>query len=109
MNKTEAAFGNALNRRELLRLLGAGSAVTAVSAVDDIMRAEEPRRADAIMVGRGVMAQGGGQSAQLPPASDLKMVGLIGGTAWYSTVDYYRYMLTMRMATTPTRLSCSIT
>jgi aspartate racemase len=33
-----------------------------------------------------------GQSPQLPPASDMKTVGLIGGTAWYSTVDYYRYI-----------------
>ena len=33
-----------------------------------------------------------GQSAQLPPASEMKTVGLIGGTAWYSTVDYYRYI-----------------
>jgi aspartate racemase len=33
-----------------------------------------------------------GQSAQLPPASDMKTIGLIGGTSWYSTVDYYRYI-----------------
>lgn len=33
-----------------------------------------------------------GQSPPLPPASDMKTVGLIGGTAWYSTVDYYRYI-----------------
>ncbi len=33
-----------------------------------------------------------GQSAQLPPASDMKTLGLIGGTSWYSTVDYYRYI-----------------
>jgi aspartate racemase len=33
-----------------------------------------------------------GQSAQLPPASDMKTLGLIGGTSWYSTVDYYRYL-----------------
>jgi len=33
-----------------------------------------------------------GQSAQLPPASDMKALGLIGGTSWYSTVDYYRYI-----------------
>jgi aspartate racemase len=32
------------------------------------------------------------QFSQLPPASDMKTVGLIGGTAWYSTVDYYRYI-----------------
>lgn len=32
------------------------------------------------------------QSAQLPPPSEMKTVGLIGGTAWYSTVDYYRYI-----------------
>src|SRR5215468_6770722 len=34
----------------------------------------------------------GGKSPQLPPASDMKTVGLIAGTAWYSTVDYYRYI-----------------
>ena len=33
-----------------------------------------------------------GRSPQLPPASGMKTVGLIGGTAWYSTVDYYRYI-----------------
>lgn len=33
-----------------------------------------------------------GQSTQLPPASEMKTVGLIGGTAWYATVDYYRYI-----------------
>lgn len=33
-----------------------------------------------------------GKSPQLPPASEMKTVGLIGGTAWYSTVDYYRYI-----------------
>lgn len=92
MNKTKAA-GHVLNRRELLRLLGVGSAVAAaVPAVGEIMRAEEPRRADEVIVGLRLIAQNGGQSAQLPPASDLKMVGLIGGTAWYSTVDYYRYI-----------------
>lgn len=32
------------------------------------------------------------KSPALPPASDMKTVGLIGGTAWYSTVDYYRYI-----------------
>jgi hypothetical protein len=31
-----------------------------------------------------------GRSDQLPPAAQMKTVGLIGGTAWYSTVDYYR-------------------
>jgi aspartate racemase len=56
------------------------------------MRAEERRRADVAMVVEGRTAQGGGQSAQLPPASELKMIGLIGGTAWYSTGDYYRYI-----------------
>jgi aspartate racemase len=29
---------------------------------------------------------------QLPPASDMKTVGLIGGTSWYSTVEYYQYI-----------------
>src|SRR5262249_38393107 len=33
-----------------------------------------------------------GQSAQLPPAPDLKTLGLVGGTSWYSTVEYYRYI-----------------
>ena len=33
-----------------------------------------------------------GQVGQLPPASDMKTIGLVGGTAWYSTVDYYRYI-----------------
>ena len=33
-----------------------------------------------------------GKSPQLPAASDMKTVGLIGGTAWLSTVDYYRYI-----------------
>lgn len=70
----------------------AGSAVTAVPAISEIMRAEERRRADVAMVVEGRTAQGGGQSAQLPPASELKMIGLIGGTAWYSTGDYYRYI-----------------
>jgi aspartate racemase len=35
---------------------------------------------------------GGGKSAQLPLASHMKMIGLIGGTSWYSTVEYYRYI-----------------
>ena len=30
--------------------------------------------------------------AQLPPASEMKTVGLVGGTSWYSTVDYYRFI-----------------
>jgi hypothetical protein len=92
MNNVKIASGNALNRRELLRVLGAASAVVALPAVGEIIRAEQPRRADAAMVGRELKAQVGGQSAQLPAASDLKMIGLIGGTAWYSTVDYYRYI-----------------
>jgi aspartate racemase len=33
-----------------------------------------------------------GQSAQLPPAADMKTLGLVGGTSWYSTIDYYRYI-----------------
>ena len=32
------------------------------------------------------------QPAQLPPAAHMKTVGLIGGTSWYSTVDYYKYI-----------------
>ena len=80
MNKTEPACGKLLNRRALLRLLGAGGAVAAMPAFGESVRADV------------VTAEGGGQSAQLPPASDLKMIGLIGGTAWYSTIDYYRYI-----------------
>ena len=34
----------------------------------------------------------GGQPAELPQASDMKMLGLIGGMSWYSTIDYYRYI-----------------
>jgi len=30
------------------------------------------------------------QSAQLPAPPDMKTLGLIGGTSWYSTVEYYR-------------------
>src|ERR1700757_5064075 len=92
MNKREPAWGNALNRREVLRLLGVGGAVAAAPALGKIVREGESQRADVFIVGPTLMAEGGGQSAQLPPASDLKMVGLIGGTAWYSTVDYYRYI-----------------
>ena len=33
-----------------------------------------------------------GEVAKLPPASEMKTIGLIGGTAWYATVDYYRYI-----------------
>lgn len=33
-----------------------------------------------------------GQAPQLPPASKMRTVGLVGGTAWYATVDYYRYI-----------------
>jgi aspartate racemase len=29
---------------------------------------------------------------ELPPASEMKTLGLIGGTSWYSTVEYYRYI-----------------
>lgn len=32
------------------------------------------------------------QSPGLPAAHEMKTIGLIGGTAWYSTVDYYRYI-----------------
>jgi aspartate racemase len=34
----------------------------------------------------------GSQPSQLPPAPDMKTIGLVGGTSWYSTVDYYRYI-----------------
>lgn len=33
-----------------------------------------------------------GQSPRLPSAPDMKTLGLVGGTSWYSTVDYYRYI-----------------
>jgi len=33
-----------------------------------------------------------GEVAKLPSASEMKTIGLIGGTAWYATVDYYRYI-----------------
>jgi aspartate racemase len=32
------------------------------------------------------------QTTQLPPPSQMKTLGLIGGTSWYSTVDYYRFI-----------------
>jgi len=32
------------------------------------------------------------QSPQLPPPSDMKVLGLIGGTSWYSTAEYYEYL-----------------
>jgi aspartate racemase len=32
------------------------------------------------------------QSPQLPPPSNMKVLGLIGGTSWYSTVEYYEYL-----------------
>jgi aspartate racemase len=95
MNGTKAARGHALNRRELLRLLGVGGAVLATPTLDKIVRAGEPGQVDVVSVGARFprsMADVGEQSAQLPPASDLKMIGLIGGTAWYSTIDYYRYV-----------------
>lgn len=40
----------------------------------------------------GVQGLQSGPSTQLPSPSEMKMVGLVGGTAWYSTVDYYRYI-----------------
>jgi aspartate racemase len=30
------------------------------------------------------------QSVQLPPASEMRPIILIGGTSWHSTIDYYR-------------------
>jgi aspartate racemase len=33
-----------------------------------------------------------GKSDQVPPPALMKTLGLIGGTSWYSTVDYYRYI-----------------
>jgi aspartate racemase len=31
-------------------------------------------------------------STQLPSPSNMKVLGLIGGTSWYSTVEYYSYL-----------------
>ena len=45
-----------------------------------------------VFVALMLQMNGSGQSGQLPPASDMKTIGLIGGTSWYSTVDYYRYI-----------------
>jgi hypothetical protein len=45
-----------------------------------------------VFVALMLQMNGSGKSVQLPPASDMKTIGLIGGTSWYSTVDYYRYI-----------------
>jgi aspartate racemase len=37
-------------------------------------------------------ASAGGQVDKLPPPARMRTLGLIGGTSWYSTVDYYRYI-----------------
>jgi len=87
MGNTKRASVHSLNRRELLRLLGAGSAVAATPAIGGMMRAEQP-----LVVTEARLNAEREQMAQLPPASALKMLGLIGGTAWYSTLDYYRYI-----------------
>ncbi len=29
---------------------------------------------------------------QRKPATEMKMLGLIGGTSWHSTIEYYRYI-----------------
>lgn len=95
MNKTKGASGNALDRRQLLRLLGIGGAIAATPALDNLVRAGEPGQAEGATNGARLprlTAKVGESPAQLPPASDLKMIGLIGGTAWYSTIDYYRYI-----------------
>ena len=34
----------------------------------------------------------GRQRGQLPPASAMKTLGLVGGTSWYSTAEYYQYI-----------------
>jgi len=39
-----------------------------------------------------VQVSHGGQSVHLPAAAEMKTLGLIGGTSWYSTIDYYRYI-----------------
>jgi aspartate racemase len=43
--------------------------------------------------------------AQLPATPKMKTLGLIGGTSWHSTIDYYRYinqMVTDRLGDPPT-------
>ena len=95
MNETKAACANVLDRRQLLRWLGIGGAIVATPALDSLVRAGEPGQADGATNGARLprlTARVGESPAQLPPASDLKMIGLIGGTAWYSTIDYYRYI-----------------
>ena len=94
MNKTKPASGKTLHRREVLRLLGAGGAIAATPALSKIVRADGSQLATvrARSAESTAAAIRGGQVAQLPPASEMKVVGLIGGTAWYSTVDYYRYI-----------------
>ncbi|MDP9089453.1 MAG: amino acid racemase [Pseudomonadota bacterium] len=34
----------------------------------------------------------GSYAVELPPASQMKPLGIIGGTSWHSTVEYYRYI-----------------
>lgn len=92
MDNETPAVGEALTRRELLRLLRASSALAAVPALGRIIGTAEPQRTDVVPARPTSMIEDGGKSNQLPPASELKMLGMIGGTAWYSTVDYYRYI-----------------
>jgi aspartate racemase len=33
-----------------------------------------------------------GQAHELPTAANMKVLGLLGGTSWHSTVEYYRYI-----------------
>lgn len=87
MDKNEPAVGD-VTRREVLRLLGASSAVAAVPTLGRITGAIEPLRTAPAFGGPTSTLDDG----RLPPASELKMLGMIGGTAWYSTVDYYRYI-----------------
>jgi aspartate racemase len=60
-----------------------------------LTRGEKPMRAMIIALLATILsAQSapGNKPAQLPLASDMKTLGLVGGTSWYSTVDYYRYI-----------------
>ena len=92
MSERDQKCGHALNRRDMLRVLGACAAVAAKPAIGKSVCGAKLQESN-IEIGEPASAtEAGGRSAQLPPASELKTLGLIGGTAWYSTVDYYRYI-----------------
>jgi aspartate racemase len=59
------------------------------------LRAPEVRRVKSVAQALLSLAMGApltlfAQSTQLPAPSEMKTLGLIGGTSWYSTVEYYR-------------------